>query len=248
MDEREYSTQYSQERIPQMDKNLRFYLRKELRGYGINNSEEIIRKIEELENEKPANPRETLIATFENVFNDKTILFVNRLMGYQKKMCRNGASCHRMGCYFKHPSTNENMMEIETESPVHRRENRYSSGGDERYSNSKALLDKQRMLLDMLRKRSDIPPDVLSVIDQIKKITNRIKPGALQQFIQNEPVSARFILSNRKEWMTQAHLSTYPGVISVSAEGIVECETPEAAENVAKIITKIDHTVRPTWI
>ncbi|KAI5184758.1 hypothetical protein NEHOM01_0360 [Nematocida homosporus] len=250
MDQRTYEGMSAPEKIPMMDKNLRFYLRKEIKSYTPVNPDEIIDKIEEMSREDIPNPRMALMSTFEEIFQDKTLLFVNRLMGYQRRPCRDGANCRRLGCYFKHPPIDENMMEID-ERPMHpRREERYSmAGGEDRHGGAKSLLDKQRRIVEILSKRLDLPDDVLGLIEQLKKLTGRIKPGMLGQVMADlNNTSTRFVISNRKGWMTREHLMTYPGVVCVGDDGVIECATRPDAEQVFDMISKIDYSAKPTWI
>ncbi|KAI5172036.1 hypothetical protein NEFER03_1281 [Nematocida sp. LUAm3] len=250
MEHREEYKEPTQDKIPNMDKNLRAYLRKEIRSYTNINPDEIIEKIEEISRESVANPRAVLASVFEGVFGEKIMLFVNRLLGYQKRPCRNGAACHRLGCYYKHPPKDwdENMMVVEERPSFSRRE---QGGPEERFGGgSRILLEKQKRLIEMLSKRVDLPPDVISLIDQLKKITQRIRPGCFASggAPEEHSDSTRFLLTNRKEWMTRDHLSTYPGVMHVTDDGIMEFRNRGEAEEVFNLISRVDSNSNPKWI
>ncbi|KAI5160347.1 hypothetical protein NEAUS03_1101 [Nematocida ausubeli] len=227
---------YTPERVPEMDKNLRIYLRKEIRNYTSENPDEIISKIELVSHE--ANPKEQLLNILQPVFEDRTQLFVNRLFGYQKRMCRDGAHCRRPGCYFKHPSVGLPMMEIDERPAISPREERFHGGAP------KAVLERQRKIIDLLSRRTDLPADAQSLIEQLRRLICRGPRGSQG----TEHLSTRFIINNRQEWMTNEHLHTYPGVIRVSENGTVECATRPDAERVFNMIYKIDKNSHPTWI
>ncbi|KAI5188528.1 hypothetical protein NECID01_0141 [Nematocida sp. AWRm77] len=242
MENREYSTAPEEripERIPEMDKNLRAYLRKEITNKSSANPEEIIAKIEELSRESLPNPRTALMSYMTPIFQENTSLFVNRLFGYKKRMCRDSPHCRRVGCYFRHENTDENMMEVEE---------RRTYAPDRHANSGKQLLEKQKRILGILSSRRDLPPDVLSLIDQLKKLTSRIKPAQMAQEMASSTLSTRFVISDRKEWMTREHLATYPGVLNVTEEGVVECASRQDAERVVKMLSKIDYTAKPTWV
>ncbi|KAI5189644.1 hypothetical protein NEMIN01_0597 [Nematocida minor] len=228
---------YPQERIPEMDKNLRFYLKKEIRNYTECNPEEIISKIEAMSHESLVNPKEELSMMLQPVFEDRTQMFVNRLFGYQKRLCRDNGHCRRLGCYFKHTPVGLPMMEIDEKPAFNPREERLMG-------NNKVALEKQRRIVEILSKRMDLPPDVKSLIEQLRRLMCRGKPMA----VSPAHLSTRFVIENRQEWMTNEHLHTYPGVMNISEDGVIEFSSRQDAERVFNMICKIDKNSRPTWI
>lgn len=227
---------YSQERIPEIDKNLRYYLKKEIRNYTDINPEEIISKIEEMSHENILRPKEELANVLYPIFTDKTQLFVNRLFGYQKRMCRDNGHCKRPGCYFKHTPIGLPMMEID-ENPS------YSIREERAQGHTKGLIEKQRKIVDILSKRTDIPPDAKLLIEQLRRLLNRGKHMGGQ-----ENRSTRFIIANRQDWMTDEHLYTYPGVESITEDGVIKCITRQDAERVSNMIWKLEKTSDIRWI
>lgn len=228
---------YAQERIPEMDKNLRYYLKKEIRNYTDMNPEEIISKIEAMSHANLMQPREEMVNMLHPIFADRTQLFVNRLFGYQKRMCRDNGSCKRPGCYFKHTPIGLPMMEIDEKPSYSPREERMMGG-------TKGLIEKQRRIVDMLSKRTDLLPDARSLVEQLRRLMHRGKIGGHELGSQ----STRFIINNRQDWMTNQHLYTYPGVVNITEEGIIECASRPDAERVFKMIYKLDKDSNPTWI
>ncbi|KAI5165540.1 hypothetical protein NEIRO03_0467 [Nematocida sp. AWRm78] len=230
-------TGYTPERIPDLDKNLRIYLKKEIRNYTDVNPEEIISKIEAVAHENIPNVKEHLASTLQPILQDRTQLFVNRLFGYQKRMCRDNGHCRRPGCYFKHSPVGLPMMEIDERPALSAREERFMGA-------NKGAIEKQRRLIDILSRRTDLPSDVHSVIEQLRRLIYRGRPMPAQQ----QDTSTRFIINNRQDWMTTEHLHTYPGVVNVTENGIIECATRQDAERVFNMIYKIDKNSHPTWI
>lgn len=227
---------YSHERIPEMDKNLRLYLKKEIRNYTEINPEEIIAKIEGLSHENIINPKEELVVMLQPVFEERTHIFVNRLFGYQKRMCRDNGHCRRSGCYFKHTPVGLPMMEIDERPPFNSREERLMGS-------TKGLVEKQRRIIEILSKRTDVSPEVKSLIEQLRKLMCR--GGRVSA---PPPVTTRFIIRNRPDWMSDQHIYTYPGVTNVFENGVVECATRKDAETVFGMIDQIDKNSHPTWI
>ncbi|OAG29713.1 hypothetical protein NEDG_00846 [Nematocida displodere] len=228
------------ERIPEVDKNLRFYLRKEIPKLSSFSPDEVIDKLEELSRESHPDPRLVLTTTFEPVFQNNIGAFVGKLLGYQKRPCRDNGNCRRPGCYFSHQAVDENVMEVD-ERPFHGREGREAR--DPRKEQSRLLIDKQRRLIEILSQRSDLPEDLLPIVDQLHKITQRIRSP-----YHSAETKARFIINNRQKWMTNEHLSTYPGVLSISETGVIECASRQDAERVIRMICKGDSAAKPTFI
>lgn len=227
------------EKIPEMDTNLRHYLRKEIPKFSNIDPDTVIGKIEEMSREHIPNTRIVLFNVFQPIFESNTQLFVGRLLGYRKRMCRDNGNCRRLGCYFNHESVDENMMEIDERQDFRAREDK---GGM-----LNALIDKQRRIIDILKKRRDLPQDLYPVFEQLKKTSLRMKT-IVQKMAEMGPRSTRFVIENKQEWMTREHLLTYPGVLSISDAGVIECVTRKDAERVIRMLCKGDHTVRPTWV
>ncbi|KAH9386455.1 uncharacterized protein NEMAJ01_1351 [Nematocida major] len=230
--------EYTQERIPEMDKNLRFYLKKEIRNYTDMHPDEIIAKIEAISQENIPNPREELQNMLQPELGERAQTFVNRLFGYQKRMCRDNGHCRRPGCYFKHTPVGLPMMEIDERPAFNPREERH-------LNTPKAIQDKQRRIVEILSKRADLPADVRSLIDQLRRLICRGRP---MHSASGTEASTRFIINNRQDWMTNEHLHTYPGVVNVFENGVIECATRQDAERVFNIIYKIDKNSQPMWV
>jgi len=233
-----------QERIPVMEKNLRFYLRKELRKQPDVDCERVIEKIDNLSRENVENPRDALFGALGEDLKDSTAYFVDRVLKYQTRMCRDSPNCKRLGCYFKHETgAGDGMLEIEERGrpPMSER----ASGGQ------KIMVDKQRRLIEILEQRRDLPEDVLGLVEQLKRTTSRINFSGAGRAGARESVredANKFVIKKAVPWITREHLITYPGVMGVYETLVVECAGRKEAEMVMAMLSKIDQTIEVSLI
>jgi hypothetical protein len=224
--------------IPAMTEEFRAYLRSELPKFTNEHPDAVICAIEELAMQNLPNPREAMIMALEPALGDMARYFVNRLAGYKKKPCRMGASCRRgASCFFSHERDGGEGGYSQWQRPEHM----------ERERSLRGLVDKQRKILDTME-RAGLSEDIQALVDRAKRMNAAMRAYATGRSPEMGERSLRFVIAKRKEWMTDEHLGTYPGVVRILHGGVVECGTREDAERIFNMIKQGDPSADLSWL
>lgn len=232
----EIKEEYPQDSIHPITPPFRAYLHNEIQKVTPVDPLVVISQIEEISHKGYHNPREYLYMSLEPLLQENTRLFISKLMNYKKKPCRDGPNCKRgPSCYFIHEHESYAPLPSVIKEP----------------ESLRSLFEKQKRLFESLE-RKPLPMDLKSTIERLRKsciqvrglVINKMRQGTNDQ--DTRPKA--FQITNRKEWMTDEHLRSYPGVLSISNDGVVECETRKDAERVMNMIKRGDYSVETMWV